>query len=403
MNFGVWGVQVFITYFFISYIYYVLYIKRVYENHMIMCDGYMMLTFFISMRLVNRNNCLASKQASKQASIENCAFVKTILMVLVVLYHSCLFWSGSWLQNQQVKIEAKEIGIFAYWLNSFHIYGFTLVSGYLFYYLKNEVGKYKKYKEFLIRKFQRLIIPYYFTAIVWVIPFSILILSYSGDEVIQKFGLGINPSQLWFLWMLFGVFAIAWPMSQWIKTDYIALIISVISWGIGLIGPRFGSNIFCIWNVFTYLPYFVLGMKMREKEHIWKKYNCFVLAMLNIGLFLLWRYLLGNGGIFFKILTLISEYAMHVIGAVAVFMILQWIADKVDWKNKKLCNLLSKYSMPIYLFHQQIIYITIVWLNGKVNPYLNVTINFIVALSGSIIISGILMRFRVTNFLLGQK
>ena len=26
----------------------------------------MMLTFFISMRLVNRNNCLASKQASKQ-------------------------------------------------------------------------------------------------------------------------------------------------------------------------------------------------------------------------------------------------------------------------------------------------------------------------------------------------
>lgn len=61
MNFGGWGVQVFITYFFISYIYYVLYIKRVYENHMMMCDRYMMLTFFISMRLVNRNNCLASK------------------------------------------------------------------------------------------------------------------------------------------------------------------------------------------------------------------------------------------------------------------------------------------------------------------------------------------------------
>lgn len=61
MNLGGWGVQVFITYFFISYIYYVLYIKRVYENHMMMCDRYMMLTFFISMRLVNRNNCLASK------------------------------------------------------------------------------------------------------------------------------------------------------------------------------------------------------------------------------------------------------------------------------------------------------------------------------------------------------
>ena len=64
MNFGGWGVQAFITYFFISYIYYVLFIKRVYENHMMMCDRYIMLTFFISMRLVNRNNCVASKQAN---------------------------------------------------------------------------------------------------------------------------------------------------------------------------------------------------------------------------------------------------------------------------------------------------------------------------------------------------
>ena len=61
MNFGGWGVQAFITYFFISYIYYVLFIKRVYENHMIMCDGYIMLTFFISTHLINRNNCVASK------------------------------------------------------------------------------------------------------------------------------------------------------------------------------------------------------------------------------------------------------------------------------------------------------------------------------------------------------
>jgi len=69
MNLGGWGVQAFITYFFISYIYYVLFIKRVYENHMIMCDGYIMLTFFISTHLINRNNCVASKQASKQADL----------------------------------------------------------------------------------------------------------------------------------------------------------------------------------------------------------------------------------------------------------------------------------------------------------------------------------------------
>ena len=59
--------------------------------------------------------------------------------------------------------------------------------------------------------------------------------------------------------------------------------------------------------------------------------------------------------------------------------------------------------MPMYLFHQQIIYFTIYWLNGKVNPYLHAGINFVAALVGSFIISSILMRWKVTRFLIGEK
>ena len=64
---------------------------------------------------------------------------------------------------------------------------------------------------------------------------------------------------------------------------------------------------------------------------------------------------------------------------------------------------LSKRSMPIYLFHQQVIYFTIIWFNGKVNPYINVAVNFIVAIVLSVIISSILMKFKVTRFLIGEK
>ena len=59
--------------------------------------------------------------------------------------------------------------------------------------------------------------------------------------------------------------------------------------------------------------------------------------------------------------------------------------------------------MTIYLFHQQIIYVCLYALNGLVNPYIHATINFIVAMISSSIISLILMKFKSTRILIGEK
>ena len=72
-------------------------------------------------------------------------------------------------------------------------------------------------------------------------------------------------------------------------------------------------------------------------------------------------------------------------------------------QDSKLFYFIVKQSMPIYLFHQQVIYFFIFWLNGLVNPYINASINFIGAMVVSIIISGTLMRFKLTRFLIGEK
>ena len=109
--------------------------------------------------------------AVRDLELKNCTFVKTMLMLIVVFYHSILFWSGNWfsaIPAQRLEILA---GI-ASWLNSFHIYGFALVSGYLFYYLRYEKGKYGRYIPFLKQKAKRLLVPYVFAAAVWVIPIS---------------------------------------------------------------------------------------------------------------------------------------------------------------------------------------------------------------------------------------
>jgi len=40
------------------------------------------------------NNIENEKYREKE--LENCTFIKTILMVIIVIYHSMLFWNGTW-------------------------------------------------------------------------------------------------------------------------------------------------------------------------------------------------------------------------------------------------------------------------------------------------------------------
>lgn len=140
------------------------------------------------------------------------------------------------------------------------------MSGYIFQYLKYEKDKYQKFLLFIVNKAKRLLVPYAFVAIIWVIPISYALFSYTSKDIIFKYLLCTGPSQLWFLWMLFDIFCFVWIISNWLKNDFIAIFISCIAWLIGYVcGTRF-PNIFCIWTAFNYLPFFILGMKLREKN-----------------------------------------------------------------------------------------------------------------------------------------
>ena len=68
---------------------------------------------------------------SKQDRLQNCIFVKTILMFLVILGHSAAFWSEQWFTENPVY-ESALLKYLYEWLGSFHVYTFVLVSGYIF-------------------------------------------------------------------------------------------------------------------------------------------------------------------------------------------------------------------------------------------------------------------------------
>lgn len=131
-------------------------------------------------------------------------------MLVIVLYHSCLFWNDTWFRVCMPVVEVGELSkLFILWPSSWHNYAFALVSGYLFYYLRYENDKYFEFKAFLKKKVQRLLIPAYFVGLIWVVPIKTY---FWGDwfNLLLKSVFGTSPSHLWFLFMLFDVFIMAY-------------------------------------------------------------------------------------------------------------------------------------------------------------------------------------------------
>lgn len=43
----------------------------------------------------------------------NCVFIKSILMLLVILYHSTVFWNGNWFTVEPVAFQSTILGVFS--------------------------------------------------------------------------------------------------------------------------------------------------------------------------------------------------------------------------------------------------------------------------------------------------
>lgn len=336
----------------------------------------------------------------RQERIENCTFVKTILMLLVVLYHGCVYWTGSWFDRTPL-LDSQFLAVFAKWLNSFHVYGFALVSGYLYSFGRNEIGKYQNRKRFLIDKAKRLIIPFYFAVIVWVIPIQQLFFHNDIEVIIKKYLLAENPNQLWFLWMLFIVFVIICYIVEIVDKSYIAaLIISLCGYGIYITVPGKVPHYFQIIMAMQFLSVFLVGYYMRKIEP-WKV-PWIAWVVLDIVLFYVYEFLPRNV-MALKLIHYGSGFFLHIIGGIMAFETLQVFACRIDWRRSKTLILLSSCSMPMYMFHQQIVYFSIAVFNGRIHPLIHAGINFLVAIVGSLLISVILMKWRTTRFLIGAK
>ena len=133
--------------------------------------------------------------------LNSCSFLKPVMMIVVIIYHTISLWNGyGWHghpRNPSVLLE-----FVCTFLNTIHIYVFTFLSGYIYYVLLTENNKYSHKMSAIQARAKRLLVPYSLTLLM-IIPIVCWLEKPSLDALLQKYILGVEPSQLWFLLMLF--------------------------------------------------------------------------------------------------------------------------------------------------------------------------------------------------------
>lgn len=335
--------------------------------------------------------------------LKNCNFVKTILMLIIVVYHSLLFWGGEWFTGNPSTV-IVEIKYFTQWLNSFHIYAFVFVAGFIFYHLKHNLGKYSDSKKFILNKSKRLLVPYAFCLVIWVIPIQYLFFKFNLETLIKQYLLGTSPNQLWFLLMLFWVYIIFYFLSNFFKErNILGSIVAIGFYGVGIVGGKFLPNVFSIWTGFKYVPIFYFGFKLKQFDKCFLyKIPVWIWFVVDVVLFMSKMFLPATNGTLYTLCGMGLDFALSIVGSVMAFFALQKLALLIREENSVI-NALFKHSFGVYLFHQQIIYFVIYPLNEVISPLFIIILSIIISGATSFLITHLLLKTKPTRFLIGEK
>lgn len=322
----------------------------------------------------------------KEIDLEQISVLKTVMMLCVVLYHSMLptcglNWGGVILNRSN-----PFFGFFAGWLNTFHIQFFTFASGYLFFMIRYEKGRYRDTRNDISKRFKRLLIPYLIVSLLWAFPAKEIAYGWSWSILYRDFLFAVAPEQLWFLPMLFNIFVFYYFFSDVIlNRSYIKIFVFLYNlYIVSLIVKQYiPIGVFQIGTAVQFLLYYYIGIIFRKEtlQITWKQ----TLICLLVSLFG-WYYIrnIKNTSEFiFNILLPIESFA----GAVSLYGLGKLFQVQRITSNK-IYLVLAVNSMGIYLFHQQLIYFLMRYLDGYIKlDFVLVLFIFLGSLLGSLLIS----------------
>ena len=341
----------------------------------------------------------------RSSELLKCDTAKVLLMFLVIIGHCCgPFASKTWFHVVGLQY-SQALSVFSRFLNSFHIYTFTLISGYIYYYQKIESGggRYTRYTTFIKNKVIRLIVPYIFVTIVWAIPFRVIFFHPSFAEIVRNFVFADSPEQLWFLLMLFWVFAIYHPFAKMVDRHFVACSVGILClYFIGMIWD-FTLDYFQFFKALRFILFFHLGYGLRKYTALFEKLKQ-IPAAVYVTVFLLvfavneWIHLLPMRTMLMKLIAFAAAMLLNTFGAISCFVCIQ----KCDLRQSRIVSFYRKYTMTIYLFHQQLVYLfTLLISIFSHTPYIVIPFCFVLTMAGSTAISILVLRWPISRFLVG--
>ena len=357
----------------------------------------------------NKMSELVSDKKTERRSFDltKCDFIKVFMMLAVILNHCIATWSqGGWF-----GAPAKSYFVLEYlceWVGSFHTYVFTFISGYLFYFLKYERSRYNSFVGDTLGRAKRLLLPYAVTAVIWAIPFYCIFISTDLKTILSKFVLATGPSQLWFLIMLFVLFAMFYVFSDFLKKHnlIVGLAVSVAIYLIGKVGGMYIPNIFQIWTVLEYFFFYYMGFALRKSPYILSLLNripWFVYLIAHASVFTLYFcFTSKRTELIFDLMNIAIKPLISVLGVLAVIIGFGKLSyDSI--KDTKIMKFLVKHNFTMYLFHQQLIYVSVALLLTRASMPVVVLCNIVISIAGSALISFAVSKIPVVKKSFGYK
>ena len=322
--------------------------------------------------------------SKKYGKIEYISMMKTSMMLLIVFYHCLCFYRGDWFPFVSPVFSANYMVTIAKILNSFMVQVYMTASGYVFYYCTYSL----KRKQSAKKRFNRLIIPLILVMFFWVIPIHIVFYGTDAKVILNKFLLFCSPSQLWFLLALFNIFLLGKIIFKYNFFKKNRYAIMLMSYFIGIVCRENNFLYFQIANSLVYLSYYLLGTVLCEKYEMSYKEHIFSIKNIILTIvFLILAYFTDK-------LYLSLRLYIGIFVVILLFKIFNFIYKKLKFIiHNKFYKHLESNSFGIYLFHQQIIYFSIIVLNGRVHPIPQVLITFLVTL----LISDVLVQLLKSN------
>ena len=323
--------------------------------------------------------------------------LRVLAIILVVFIHSIIIYSSSWnlyeTSNKVVLLDYLEKIIYIVPMPLFFS-----ISGYLFFFSQQ---KYLTFREFFIKKFKRLIIPFFCVGLFYLLPIRKLI-GYQGylnksffEILIKNFFLSSDIGHLWYLPTLFFLFIISELILLIVKKisyiyEKVEIVFMVIAFILYFVGYRIAFSYPPLMSAYLYFIWFTLGFFLNKRKSIFNPiYNNkilkIILVLINI-IGLIYYGLADNTSVIFDLgvraLTIINLFKL------------------IPNTTNKLLDKLGENSFGIYLFHSPLVYITFSYI-PNINPIILIFLNFII-FGGIAWAISILIRKTKLRFVIGE-